>query len=148
MAISAICTERRWLSIVGIGEDGAEGLSSVARQLIRSAELVVGGARHLELANELVRGRRLKWPSPINDAFPEIERHRGRAVVVLASGDPFHFGVGKQIAAFIPADEFVCLPQPSAFSLAAARMGWPLQDTALVTLHGRALNGIIRHLHP
>jgi precorrin-6Y C5,15-methyltransferase (decarboxylating) len=148
MTEPAICTAQRWLSIVGIGEDGVEGLSSVARQLIRSAELVVGGARHLELAGELIRGRRLTWPSPIGDAFPEIERHRGRAVVVLASGDPFHFGIGKQIAAFIPADEFICLPQPSAFSLAAGRMGWPLQDIALVTLHGRALNGIIGHLQP
>jgi precorrin-6B C5,15-methyltransferase / cobalt-precorrin-6B C5,C15-methyltransferase len=143
-----MCTGPRWLSIVGIGEDGVEGLSSVALQLIRSAELVVGGARHLELASELIRGRRLAWPSPISDAFPEIERHRGRAVVILASGDPFHFGVGKQIAAFVQADEFICLPQPSAFSLAAARMGWPLQDVSLVTLHGRTLNGIIRHLQP
>jgi precorrin-6Y C5,15-methyltransferase (decarboxylating) len=148
MAEPAICTAQRWLSIVGIGEDGVEGLSSVARQLIQSAELVVGGARHLELANELVRGRRLVWPSPIGDAFPEIERHRGRPVVVLASGDPFHFGIGKQIAAFVSPDEFACLPQPSAFSLAAARMGWPLQDVALVTLHGRALDGIVRHLQP
>jgi precorrin-6Y C5,15-methyltransferase (decarboxylating) len=148
MAEPAICTAQRWLSIVGIGEDGIDGLSSVARQLVHSAELVVGGTRHLELANELVRGRRLPWPSPIGDAFPEIERYRGRPVVVLASGDPFHFGVGKQIAALVPADEFVCLPQPSAFSLAAARMGWPLQDVLLVTLHGRALNGIIRHLQP
>ncbi len=148
MTEPAICTGPRWLSIVGIGEDGVEGLSSVAAQLIRSAELVVGGARHLELASELIRGRRLAWPSPITDAFPEIERHRGRAVAILASGDPFHFGVGKQIAAFVQADEFICLPQPSAFSLAAARMGWPLQDVSLVTLHGRALNGIIRHLQP
>src|ERR1700722_8737860 len=144
----AICTTQRWLSIVGIGEDGVEGLSSVARHLIHSAELVVGGARHLELADELIRGRRLAWPGPIGDAFPENQSYRGRPVVVLASGDPFHFGVGKQIAGFVPADEFVCLPQPSAFSLAAARMGWPLQDVALVTLHGRALNGITRHLHP
>ena len=148
MTEPAICIGPRWLSIVGIGEDGVEGLSSVAAQLIRSAELVVGGARHLELASELIRGRRLAWPSPISDAFPEIERHRGRAVAILASGDPFHFGVGKQIAAFVQADEFICLPQPSAFSLAAARMGWPLQDVSLVTLHGRALNGIIRHLQP
>ncbi|MGD0851666.1 precorrin-6y C5,15-methyltransferase (decarboxylating) subunit CbiE [Bradyrhizobium sp.] len=148
MVEPAICTGQRWLSIIGIGEAGVEGLSSVACQLIRSAELVVGGARHLELASELIRGRRLAWPSPISDAFPEIEHHRGRAVVVLASGDPFHFGVGKQIAGFVPADEFICLPQPSAFSLAAARMGWPLQDVVPVTLHGRALNGIIRHLQP
>ena len=144
----AICTGQRWLSIVGIGEDGVEGLSSVARRLIGSAELVVGGARHLELANELIRGKPLAWPSPISDAFPEIARARGRPVAILASGDPFHFGVGKQIAAFVPAEEFVCLPQPSAFSLAAARMGWPLQDVALVTLHGRPLQSIIRRLQP
>jgi precorrin-6Y C5,15-methyltransferase (decarboxylating) len=144
----ATCNAQRWLSIVGIGEDGVEGLSSVARRLITSAELVVGGARHLELAGDLVRGRHLTWPSPMSDAFGEIKRHRGRSVVVLASGDPFHFGVGKQLAAFVPAEEFVCLPQPSAFSLASARMGWSLQDVALVTLHGRALQGIVRNLQP
>jgi precorrin-6B C5,15-methyltransferase / cobalt-precorrin-6B C5,C15-methyltransferase len=148
IAEPAICTGQRWLSIVGIGEDGVEGLSSVARSLIGSAELVVGGTRHLELASGLIRGKRLAWPSPMIDAFAEIKRHRGRSVAVLASGDPFHFGVGKQIAEFVPAGEFVCLPQPSAFSLAAARMGWPLQDVALVTLHGRPLQGIVRRLQP
>ncbi|SHK41650.1 precorrin-6Y C5,15-methyltransferase (decarboxylating) [Bradyrhizobium lablabi] len=144
----ATCNVQRWLSIVGIGEDGVEGLSAVARRLITSAELVVGGARHLELAGDLIRGRRLAWPSPMSDAFSEVKRHRGRAVAVLASGDPFHFGVGKQLTEFVPAEEIVCLPQPSAFSLAAARMGWSLQDVAPVTLHGRALQGIIRHLQP
>jgi precorrin-6B C5,15-methyltransferase / cobalt-precorrin-6B C5,C15-methyltransferase len=144
----AACTGKRWLSIVGIGEDGVEGLSPVARRLITSAELVIGGARHLELAGDLVCGRPLAWPSPMSEAFSEIKRHRGRSVVVLASGDPFHFGVGKQLAAFVPAEEFVCLPQPSAFSLASARMGWSLQDVALVTLHGRALQGVVRHLQP
>jgi precorrin-6Y C5,15-methyltransferase (decarboxylating) len=148
MAEPVTCTGQRWLSIIGIGEDGVEGLCSVARRLIGSAELVVGGARHLELADELIKGRRLAWPSPMADAFSEIKRHRGQAVVVLASGDPFHFGVGKQLAALVPVEEFLCLPQPSAFSLAAARMGWSLQDIALVTLHGRALQGIIRCLHP
>jgi precorrin-6Y C5,15-methyltransferase (decarboxylating) len=142
----AICTSRRWLSIVGLGEEGVEGLSSVARRLIQSAELVVGGTRHLDLAKSLIRGRPLAWPSPLGDAFDEIKLNRGRSVVVLASGDPFHFGVGKQLAAFVPTEEFICLPQPSAFSLAAARMGWALQDVSLVTLHGRALQGIIRHL--
>ena len=148
MAEPAIGTGQRWLSIIGIGEDGVEGLSAVARRLIGSAELVVGGARHLELADELIKGRRLAWPSPMADAFSEIKQYRGRAVVVLASGDPFHFGVGKQLAAFVPVEEFLCLPQPSAFSLAAARMGWSLQDVSLATLHGRALQGVIRCLQP
>ncbi len=145
---AASCTAGRWLSIVGIGEDGIDGLSPVARRLIEAAELVVGGRRHFALADGAIQGRRLPWPSPIGDAVPEIVRYRGRPVVVLASGDPFHYGVGDLLLRTIPADETLCLPQPSAFSLAAARMGWSLQDVALVSLHGRALEGIVRHLQP
>src|SRR5262245_8806798 len=144
----ATCTDGRWLSIVGIGEDGVAGLSPVARKLIQSAELVVGGKRHLALADGLIDGRRLAWPSPIGDALPEIEKHRGRPVVVLASGDPFHYGVGDLLLRSIPANETLCLPNASAFSLAAARLGWSLQEVALVSLHGRAMEGIVRHLQP
>jgi len=144
----ATCTAVRWLSIVGIGEDGVQGLSPVAQKLIASAELVVGGKRQLGLANGLIRGRRLAWPSPIDAALPEIEKHRGRPVVVLASGDPFHYGVGDLLLRSIPADETLCLPQSSSFSLAASRLGWSLQDVALVSLHGRALEGIVRYLQP
>lgn len=124
------------------------GLSSVAQQLVASAELVVGGKRHLALADRLIRGQRLAWPSPIGDALPEIEKRRGKPVVVLSSGDPFHYGVGDMLLRSLPPEEMLCLPQPSAFSLAAARMGWSLQDVALVSLHGRALEGIVRHLQP
>jgi precorrin-6Y C5,15-methyltransferase (decarboxylating) len=144
----ATCPATRWLSIVGIGEDGIEGLSPVAQKLVASAELVVGGKRHLGLAGALIRGRTLAWPSPIGEALPEIERHRGRPVVVLASGDPFHYGVGDLLLRSIPASETLCLPNASAFSLAAARLGWSLQDVALASLHGRALEGMVRHLQP
>jgi precorrin-6Y C5,15-methyltransferase (decarboxylating) len=148
MKVSKESTITRWLSIIGIGQDGVEGLSPNARSLISAAGLIVGGARHLELANTLIRGERLAWPSPLHNAFPAILSRRGRPVAVLASGDPFHFGVGKQIAALVPADEIICIPQPSAFSLAAARMGWALQDAATISLHGRAIEGLIRYLQP
>ncbi len=138
----------RWLSIIGIGEDGVAGLSQTAQTLIASAELVVGGKRHLDLADSLIRGRQLAWPSPIGGAIPEIAEHRGRPVVVLASGDPFHYGVGDLLMRAIPAAETLCLPHPSSFSLAAARLGWSLQDAALVSLHGRPLEAIVHHLHP
>jgi precorrin-6B C5,15-methyltransferase / cobalt-precorrin-6B C5,C15-methyltransferase len=140
--------EARWLSIIGIGEDGVAGLSPVARGLIEGAELVAGGKRHLALAEPHIRGRVFAWPSPLAAGIAEILKHRGRPVAVLASGDPFHHGIGKQLAAEMPPGEFLCLPQPSAFSLAAARMGWPVQDIALISLHARALEGIARHLHP
>lgn len=144
----ATCTATRWLSIVGIGEDGLDGLSPTARRLVSAAELVVGGKRHLDLAASLIAGQRLAWPSPIADALPQIVKHRGRPVVVLASGDPFHYGVGTMLMDSVGADEMLCLPQPSAFSLAAARLGWSLQHVAMVSLHGRALEGIVRHLQP
>jgi precorrin-6Y C5,15-methyltransferase (decarboxylating) len=148
MEVSKENTSNRWLSIVGIGQDGADGLSPLAKSLISSAELVVGGARHLELAAQLIKGERLPWPSPLHNAFPEILARRGRPVVVLASGDPFNFGVGKQIASFVSADELVSVPQPSSFSLASNRLGWALQDAATIALHGRALENIIRYLQP
>lgn len=142
-----VSPHQRWLSLIGIGEDGADGLSPVARTLINGAELVVGGARHLALADLLIRGRKMPWPSPITDGFQEIVACRGRPVAVLASGDPFHFGVGKALSQIVPPDEMTCLPRPSAFSLAASRLGWALQDTVTLSIHGRALEGVIRHLH-
>lgn len=125
-----------------------EGLSPVAQKLVSGAELVVGGRRHLALAGALVGGRSFAWPSPITDAIPEIERMRGRPVAVLASGDPFHYGVGDLLMRSFDAAEMTCLPHASAFSLAASRLGWSLQDVATVSLHGRALEGIVRHLQP
>ncbi|MFZ4809167.1 MAG: precorrin-6y C5,15-methyltransferase (decarboxylating) subunit CbiE [Hyphomicrobiaceae bacterium] len=145
---SAQTTAACWLSIVGIGEDGADGLTARARALIAEAELVAGGARHLQLAAGLIHGTALAWPSPLQAAFPTLLARRGRPVVVLASGDPFHYGIGQHLTGLVGPGEWQCVPQPGAFSLAAARLGWPLQDTALVSLHGRSLAGVIRHLQP
>jgi precorrin-6B C5,15-methyltransferase / cobalt-precorrin-6B C5,C15-methyltransferase len=136
---------QRWLSIVGIGEDGVEGLSPVARGLISDAEIVFGGKRHLALTAALIRGAARPWPSPFDRAVDEVLAQRRRAVCVLASGDPFVHGVGTVLARHIDPAEMLALPAPSAFSLAAARLGWPLPDTAQVSLHGRTLD-IIRPL--
>ena len=137
----------RWLSIIGIGEDGLDALSPAARALIAQAALLVGGARHLALAGS-AQAERLAWPSPIEGAFPKILARRGNPVCVLASGDPNCFGVGSVLSALVLQDEILCLPAPSAFSLAAARLGWALQDCAQVSLHGRALERIAPHLQP
>src|SRR5216684_3193926 len=139
---------RRWLSIVGIGEDGVEGLTPVARNLITGAEIVFGGKRHLALAAPLIRGAARAWPTPFEGAAPEVLAQRGRNICVLASGDPYHYGVGAVLARHVDPNETVVLPAPSAFSLAAARLGWALQDCALVSLHGRALDLVRPHLHP
>jgi precorrin-6B C5,15-methyltransferase / cobalt-precorrin-6B C5,C15-methyltransferase len=139
---------RRWLSIVGIGEDGVNGLTPSARGLISAAEIVFGGKRHLALAGPLIRGAARAWPSPFDRAVEEVVAHRGRQVCVLASGDPYLYGVGSLLARHVDAAETIVVPAPSAFSLAAARLGWPLPDVAQVSLHGRALERVRPHLHP
>jgi precorrin-6Y C5,15-methyltransferase (decarboxylating) len=139
---------RRWLSIVGIGEDGVGGLSTAARDLVSQADIVFGGARHLALAAPLISGEAKPWPSPFSLAVDEVLASRGRQVCVLASGDPFFYGVGSTLAAHVSPEEMLAVPAPSAFSLAAARLGWPLPETVLLSLHGRALDRIRPHLHP
>ena len=134
---------RPWLALVGVGEDGIEGLSARARRLIEDATLVVGGRRHLGLVGPLIQGERLAWPSPMQDAYPAILERAGQDVVVLASGDPYCYGVGNALAGLVPVGETVCLPAPSAFSLACARLGWALQDVTTVSFCGRPLEAVI-----
>lgn len=67
--------------------------------------------------------------------------------MVLASGDPFLYGVGATLSRHVAAEEMRTIPAPSAFSLAASRLGWPLQDVATISLHGRPIDLIRPHLH-
>jgi len=138
----------RWLSIVGIGEDGLEGLSRAARDLIESAAVVFGGPRHLSLAEPLIRGVARPWAIPFDTTLAEVLKLRGRAVCVLASGDPFNHGVGSILSRHVAGEETVSVPAPSAFSLAASRLLWPLPQTVLLSLCGRSLDYIRPHLHP
>ncbi len=109
---------------------------------------MVGGARHLALAREVIRGETLAWPSPLTDAFPAILARRGADVALLASGDPFWFGIGATLARLVPPEECLVLPAPSAFSLACARLGWALQDVATLSFCGRPLEAVLPLLQP
>ena len=135
-----------WLAIIGIGEDG--WLAPPARALLGAAGLVAGGRRHLALADGLIRGERLPWPSPMEAAFPALLARRGRPTAVLASGDPFCFGVGATLAAHVAAAEMLCHPAPSAFALARARLGWAAADVAELSACGRPLAAIIPAAFP
>ena len=123
-------------------------MSAAARGLIGGADIVFGGRRHLALAAPLIRGATRAWPSPFDGAADEVSRHRGQQVCVLASGDPFYYGVGAVLARGIDPREMIVLPAPSAFSLAAARLGWSVPDTVLLSLHGRSLDLVRPHLQP
>jgi precorrin-6Y C5,15-methyltransferase (decarboxylating) len=139
---------RPWLAVVGIGEDGIAGLAPAARMLVESAEVLVGGARHFGLVPLTRSVERILWQRPLGRTIDAIEAHRGRRVTVLASGDPLWYGIGVTLARRFPREEMTILPQPSAFSLAAARLGWPLAECVTITLHGRPLDILRLHLAP
>ncbi|QEY61079.1 precorrin-6y C5,15-methyltransferase (decarboxylating) subunit CbiE [Metapseudomonas lalkuanensis] len=134
-----------WLTVVGIGEDGYAGLGKAARHALLGAAEVVGGLRQLDLLPRCIRARRTPWPSPFSLA-PVLER-RGTPICVLASGDPMLFGVGASLARQVPAEELRVIPAPSSYSLAAARLGWPLQDVTLLSVVARPLAALNAHLH-
>ncbi|MER8502845.1 MULTISPECIES: precorrin-6y C5,15-methyltransferase (decarboxylating) subunit CbiE [unclassified Mesorhizobium] len=137
----------KWLTIVGIGEDGVAGLGDEAKRLIAEAEFVFGGKRHLALVASLVKGEARAWPTPFDAEMRDVLALSGRRVCVLASGDPFYHGVGVILARKVAAEDMRVIPAPSAFSLAASRLGWALQDVETVSLHGRSLDLIRPLLH-
>jgi precorrin-6Y C5,15-methyltransferase (decarboxylating) len=136
-----------WLTIVGIGEDGLPGLSSAAQAAISAADLVFGGVRHLALAADAIRGEPRPWLSPFSASIEAVLAAKGQNVCVLASGDPLHYGVGATLARHVDPAQIRTIPHASAFSLAAARLGWPLQDVVSLSLHGRPIDLIRPHLH-
>ena len=135
------------ITVVGIGEDGLDGLTPKARGLIDEAEVLVGGERHLSKVP--VGGeQRIDWDGDFDAAFDKIEKMKDRRVVVLASGDPLHYGVGANIVRRFGADQVNVIPAPGAFSLVAADLGWPLADVKCLTVHGRALEAVTLYLTP
>ncbi len=131
----------RWISIVGIGDDGPTSLSPAARALIDTAEVLIGGERHLAMFPVGGEERR-SWGDGIDHAVSWMAERRGQRVVVLASGDPFDYGIGTVLARHFKAAEMTVVPAPGAFSLACARMCWSRPDVKTITLHGRPLESL------
>ncbi|AUA31548.1 precorrin-6y C5,15-methyltransferase (decarboxylating) subunit CbiE [Pseudomonas sp. SGAir0191] len=134
-----------WLTVVGIGEEGFSGLGKQARRALLSGTRIFGSPRQLALLPRCVTGERLHWPSPFSLA--PVLALRGSPVCVLASGDPMFYGVGASLARQVPADEMQVLSMPSSCALAAARLGWALQDVQVVSLVARPLAALNAHLH-
>ena len=136
-----------WLSIIGMDLTGWAGLSPAAQAVVTGADLIVGGARHLDMTPPS-KAERLHWQSPLAETVALIEAARGQNVVVIATGDPLDYGIGVTLLRHFPADEVMIAPALGAFTLATARMGWARQSVQCVTLHGRPLERLSRCLFP
>ncbi|MFG2397959.1 precorrin-6y C5,15-methyltransferase (decarboxylating) subunit CbiE [Streptomyces lydicus] len=145
------------LTVVGIGADGWAGLPAASRQALCDAEVLIGGARQLALLPDRCTGERVPWPSPLRPAVAGLlATYAGRRVCVLASGDPMFYGIGRTLTEVL-ADSagsagarhpgLRVLPHPSSVSYACARLGWPVEDTEVVTLVGRPAENLLRALY-
>ncbi len=140
-------TRQKWLSVIGIGEDGLAGLSAVARSLIDTAEILVGGDRHLAMLPDDQRSR-LIWASPIESSIEKILSYRGSSVCVLASGDPMWFGIGKTLTKSISIEEMTIIPSSSTFSLICSRLGWAMNEVETLSLCGRPASLLQAYIYP
>lgn len=138
----------KWLSVVGIGEDGLAGLSALARSHLQCAMVVVGGKRHLSMVSRDEVKEKLQWSSPIENTIQEIISRKGESVCVLASGDPMCFGIAVTLLRYIPLEEMTIIPTPSAFSLACAKLGWALTEVETISLCGRDPALLNYYLYP
>ncbi len=134
-----------WLTVIGIGDDGLNGLGESARAAVAEAEMFIGGERHLSFLPEDERAKIL-WPSPLLRIVEKIQEYRGKKVCVLASGDPFFYGIGVTLAKHFSIKEMRIYPAPSSLSWALARLGWSFADVKALTLHGRPLEGLKPYL--
>jgi len=132
---------------VGLGEDGPEGLPPASLHALARAEVIAGAARHLALLRGCA-AERMEWPVPFADGLPRLLALRGRAVAMLASGDPFWFGAGTTVTRALGPGEWRALPAPSTFGLAAARLGWAVETCVCLGLHAAPLARLRRHLAP
>jgi precorrin-6Y C5,15-methyltransferase (decarboxylating) len=130
--------------VVGIGADGMSGLSETSRRELRSATVVYGSRRQLDLLDDTVGAVRREWPSPLHTALPGLldgpaDNH------VLASGDPLLHGVGTTLIRLFGPQRVRVLPHVSAVTLACARMGWTVQDTEVISLVTARPHTAVRH---
>ena len=136
-----------WLHVIGIGENGLDGLAPPAIEALRQAELVLGGDRHPALAHEFA-GQRIDWPEKFDELVDLIRAHRARRLAILVVGDPLWYSVGARIARALPDLAMTFHPQISAFQYACCRLGWSMADTDLVTTFGRSKEQIVPYLQP
>ena len=119
--------------VVGIGADGWTGLTDRARDELRTATVVYGSSRQLDLLPGL-DATTVAWQSPMSDHLGAVlSAAVPRVVHILASGDPMFHGVGSTIVKAVGRSRVRVLPAVSSASLACAELGWDLSRTQVVS---------------
>ncbi|MGD1852203.1 MAG: precorrin-6y C5,15-methyltransferase (decarboxylating) subunit CbiE [Cyanophyceae cyanobacterium] len=142
------------LVVIGIGLEGWKGLSANAKNHFQTVDLIIGSNRHLALIPDSANPSANQWErwslGNISSTLDRLEQwisERSPAttkVIVLASGDPLFFGIGRLLLEKFPTDWLVFLPSLSAVQLAFAAIKQPWQNATIASLHGRSPEELIK----
>ncbi len=130
------------IRVIGIGDDGLEGLSSSARKMIEQAELLVGGERTLSLIPD-TGAERLLAGSNLDEVTERLSRAAGKRIAVLASGDPLFYGLARYLSDRLGKERFLVVPHVSTMQLAFARVMESWEDAYLTNLANHKLENVI-----
>lgn len=131
--------------IIGIGDDGLDGVTSAARQLIERAELLVGADYTLRLAPQS-KAERLVAGANLDAIVDRIQAARDRRVVVLVSGDPLFYGLARYLCDKLGKDRFEVVPHVSSMQLAFARVKESWEEAYLTNLAHRSLDQVLEQI--
>ena len=128
--------------IVGIGDDGVEGMTAQARRLVEAAEVLLGPESCSPLLPAAVAAR-LRTASTLEELVERIEAAGPRRVVVLASGDPLFYGTARYVCGRLGKDRFEVVPHVSSMQLAFARVKESWEEAFLANLSGQSIERVI-----
>ena len=135
------------IKLIGIGDDGFEGLSKKVQSIILDAEIIIGGLRHLSMVPEVV-AKKISWSKDLKQDIKKINEYKSKKICILASGDPLFYGIGRLLLEYYSISEVEVIPSPSSLSLCCARIGYNIKDIEVVSLHGREFDDIIKYIQP
>ncbi|WP_379160476.1 precorrin-6y C5,15-methyltransferase (decarboxylating) subunit CbiE [Paenibacillus sp. sgz5001063] len=132
--------------IIGIGEDGAGGLTPDSLSKVHESEVLLGGERQLSFFSTY-HGEKIVLKNGLKAFADKLEEiWKERRVVVLASGDPLFFGIAGYLVRRFGPEHVEVIPHYSSVQLAFARLGDSWQDAELVSLHGRPIRGLAQRI--
>lgn len=132
------------IAVVGIGLDGEAGLAQNVREIIDRATVLAGSKRHLSyFADRSVEKLELTNLNTGIEAIAKLELSNNY-IVVLASGDPLFFGLGRLLLTKFKPEQIQFYPHLTSVQLAFNALKIPWQDSALVSVHGRSTDNLIK----
>ena len=135
-----------WLTIIGLGEDGLDGVNLASQNALNDAKFIFGSSRLLSFLPTQFQEKKIEWPVPFEKGIEMLLKQKGNSVVMLASGDPLWFGAGNVIIKHLTDEEWIVHPGRSCFSLAASAMGWAVEDAICYALHASPFSRIRKDL--